>query len=216
MGSYARYLSFSIILMIMVLPLASADTIEDSADIDIDTYKTIEIEFKDGESLELKAIITADPDPVTVFLIKGDQEYQKWKETEDIDINAILAGENVTSSNSTFKVIQSFSQENTRFFEGSLSIGEKDTYYLVITIHREEDMSKDDILSRAARVDYIVEYKEKEKDVPYYLIPIAVIIFLIGLVLIVIGVRSMRADSTEPEEKVPERRPPVRRSPPMR
>jgi hypothetical protein len=86
-------------------------------------------------------------------------------------------------------------------------------------IYRDEDMTKQDILSRASRVTYVVTYEEEEKNVPYYLIPVAVLVFIIGLALIVFYVRSIRKGPKVDEEQPPSRSrmpPPGRRSPPMR
>lgn len=216
METYSRMIPvlFSV-FFILTLPSASAETIEDSEDVDIDTYITEEINFNDGEAIDIDVTIAADPDPVSVFFIKGEEEYERFRSTEEIDIDKILAGEEVPQSNATFRVVGDLSMKNTTFFQGSLKIGEKDTYFLVIVIHRTEDMSKEEILSRASRVDYILKYEIEEKNVPYYLIPIAVIIFLIGLGLIVFYVRSVRKESSEmpePRRMEPERR---RRTPPL-
>jgi hypothetical protein len=216
MGKYSRMILvlFSLSL-ILTFPTVSAVTIDDSEDVDIDTYITEEIKFKDGEAIDIDITITADPDPISVFFIKGEEEYERFKSTEEIDIDKILAGEEVPQTNSTFLVVGALSMKNTTFFEGSLKIGEKDTYFLVIVIHRTEDMSKEEILSRASRVNYILKYEIEEKNVPYYLIPIAVIIFLIGLGLIVFYVRSVRKESSdlpEPRRMEPER---TRRPPPL-
>ncbi len=220
MGSKAiSIFSLSAVMMLILIPFASGKTIDESQDVDIDSYITLEMIFDSGESLEIDATITASPDPITVFLIKGEDEFEKWKSTEDIDINAIMNGEDVPATNSTFVVINSFSETNTTFFESSISIGEKDSYYLVIVIHRDVNMTKEEILSLASRVDYIVTYEEKEKDVPYYLIPIAILVFIIGIALIVFYLRSVRKESQVEEEEpsIRCRRPPPRgRAPPFR
>ncbi len=218
MGKLIVFIIFAT-LSLALLPFTDAKTIDESKDVDIDSYITLKMIFDSGESLEIDATITASPDPITVFLIKGDDEFEKWKSTEDIDIDAIMNGEEVPVTNSTFVVINSFSETNTTFFESSISIGEKDTYYLVIVIHRDVNMTKEEILSLASRVDYIVTFEEKEKDVPYYLIPIAILVFILGIALIVFYLRSVRKESHMEEEEPPSRSrapPPRGRAPPFR
>ncbi len=212
---------FSIALLIF--PLVRADDVQDRGHVDIDQYITIRIEFDEGESMSLKAEISASDDPISIFLIKGEEEYQGWKDTEEIDIDAINAGENVTSGNGTFIVIENFSASNVTSFTESISIGEKDVYYLVIVIFREAGMSKADILSRGSTVEYNVEWDEEIKEVPYYLIPIAILFALIGIGLLILYFRSNKQDEGGPEEEedlVHSRRSPMppsgRRAPPMR
>ena len=197
---------------IILLPGWSGEVAEDSEDVDIDSYIVIKIEFSSGDSMNVDAEISASGDPVTIFMIKGDDDFDQWKETEEVDIQAIMAGENVTDSSDEFRVIENFSMKNTTQFSGSISLGDRDNYYLVIVIHREEGMSKEDILSRGSRVSYNVEWKTEEKELNYWLLAIAAFIGLIGIGLIVFYFK----DRNEREEEVVEPEPISRRTPPPR
>ena len=222
MGTLRNIISISLLSVVLLLsPFVDAEETKEQGHVDIDQSITIKIEFDEGESMSLDAEITASKDPVSIFLIKGEEEYQVWRETEDIDIQAIMAGENVTSGNGTFIVIENFSESNVTNFSESMSIGEKDTYYLVIVIFRETGMSKADILSRGSTVDYNVEWNEETKEVPYYLIPVAILFALLGIGLIIFYFRSNKQDEKGHEEEDPIHRgrsplpPSGRRAPPM-
>lgn len=204
------------LLIVMLAPAVSGERVEDSADVDIDRYITVEMVFDEGDHFDIEATVTSSRDPVSVYLFKGEQDLQMFIDTEEVDIDAIKAGENTTDSNNTFRVIMDFSRENVTSFQESISIGEKDTYYLVIAIHRVSGMSKEEVLGLGTRVNYKITYEEVEKDVPYYLIPIAALVFIIGIGLIVLYFRmGSKEAENEKEAPIPERgrydrRPPAR------
>lgn len=205
---------FSVIVAaFLLLSPVDGETANDSEDVDIDSYIFIEIDFSSGDNLELDAEISSSNDPISFFLIKGEDEFQRWRDTEEIDIQAILEGENVTDEDDNFTVIKNFSMTNITYFSGSISIGEKDTYYLVIVIFREEGMSKDDILSRGSRVTYDVAWETEERELDVWLLLLAVVIGVIGLALIIYYFR----ERAKAEEEALEEEPPVdRRQPPQR
>jgi hypothetical protein len=203
MGSKFQMVLALTFTVFLLLPMVNGEKIEDEEDVDIDSYISLKIEFTSGDSLDLEADIEVSKDPISVFLIKGDEEFSRWRESEEIDIQAILAGENVSGTD-TFKVIKDFSKNNVTEFTSSLTIGEKDTYYLVIVIYRNIEMSKEDILSRGSRVTYMVKWTENEKDVPYWLLGVAAFIGLIGIGLIWYYFKDKREMQEEDEE--PDRR----------
>lgn len=190
------------ITAILLLSGVNGEMVEESKDVDIDSYIVIEIEFSSGEKMDLEAEITASNDPISLFLIKGSEDFNKWKDTEEVDIQAIMAGENVSGENNLFRVILDFSEKNTTEYTNSISIGDQDTYYLVIVIHREEGMSKEDILSRGSRVHYKVTWEEEEKELNIQLLIIAGFIGLIGIGLIIFYFKT-KDDGEEKEEEPP-------------
>jgi len=185
---------------LLMFPLAEGKVVEDERDVDIDSYVWIRIDFDEGDGLELKADISAAPDPVSVFLIKGTEEFERWRATEDLDIDSVKGGNSSSSGNDTFVVVENFSESNITSFSRSMSIGERDTYYLVIVIYRDPAMDAQEVLGRASRVSYRVEWNIERKEVPYYLIPVAVTLFVIGLVLILHYFRSVKRAGSGDEE----------------
>jgi len=205
----------------MLLSTSPVLAVEGTDDVSIERYIEFEIHFDHGDSLHIEVDILAAPYPITIFLIKGEDAHRQWLETEDVDIGAIKNGTDVSNMTVDFRVIENFSEQNTTSFKKSIDIGEQDTYYLVITLHRYSGMSSEDALSRATEVQYSVDWSIEEKEVPWYLLIFAGILFAIGVVLIGMYFHSTRKAGSEPmdtEEVSDDRRPapPLRRKGPPR
>ncbi|MBN1540044.1 MAG: hypothetical protein JW939_07855 [Candidatus Thermoplasmatota archaeon] len=178
-----------ILTFLSFVPLGVSGAQEGTTDVNIERYIEFRIEYDKGDMLHLEARIEASPYPVSVFLIKGEEAYDDWIESEEIDLQDIQEGKNVTEINTTFQVVENFSERNTTFFQRTLNIGEKDTYFLIIALHRDASMTPDDALSRASQVDYIVDWKIEEeglsKGMFLLLVTIAVVLFLAGSALMI-------------------------------
>jgi hypothetical protein len=200
--------------LILLLSIHGADGAEEGfTNVDIEKYIEFRLEFDHGDKLHIEAEIIASPYPITIILMKGEEAYQDWTESEDVDIQAILDGDNVSNMNIAFEVIENFSQQNTTNFQEEIDIGEKDTYFLIIALHRESSMSTEDVMSRASQVQYRVDWKIEEKDVPYELLALAAFFFLAGVGFLVAYYisRKKHLESMEMEEE--EARPPMERPP---
>jgi hypothetical protein len=217
------FLSVAAALLVFIsIPETAA--IEDTEDVSIERYIEFEITFDHGDKLHIEAEILASPYPIAVFLIKGADAYEQWLDTEDVDINAIKNGTDVSDMNVSFQVVENFSEQNITSFDKEIDIGEQDTYYFVISLHRYAGMTTEDALTRASEVQYSVDWSIEEKDVPWYLLIFAAILFLIGAVLIAMyfySIQKARSELREMEEAEQVRRPlpgrgPPRERPPVR
>jgi hypothetical protein len=203
-------------------------TQDGTADVNIEKYIEFKIEFDEGEKLHIEAEIEASPYPVSIFLMKGEKAYEDWTESEDVDVQAIIDGENVTDITVSFKVIENFSEKNTTNFQGSIDIGDQDTYFLIIALHRDSSMTPKDLLSRASEVHYVVEWGVEDKDVPWGLLIPAGIFLIAGIGFIAAyyltsSRNQIQIEDTEEERprdrigkgshRIPQDR---RRAPPMR
>lgn len=180
-----RYNAFLMLVAIsalaLMLSLPETDAVQEgSTDVNIERYMEFRIEFDHGDKLHLKADVVASPYPVSIFLMKGEEAYQDWTESEDVDVQAIINGANVSDMNVAFQVIENFSRDNITNFKESIDIGERDTYYLIIALHRDASMTPEEIMSRASEVQYDVVWEIKEKDVPWGLLVLAAFFLLAG------------------------------------
>lgn len=223
MGKWSRALLLITVSLALAssLPTARAEKVEGTAVVDIERPFERSIDFTEGDTLDLKAEISATPYPITVFLLKGEEAHDEWLSTEEVDLEKIRHGENVTG-NTTFEVIINFSKKNVTAFSNEISIGSNDAYYLVVILHRDQFMSAEALLERTSSVDYVMEWTIEERSYPYYLIPVAVILFAIGAALIVYALwsltrRELKEDERERSQERPRTRtiPPVRRGPPV-
>ncbi|MFW3145540.1 MAG: hypothetical protein ACMUIE_01865 [Thermoplasmatota archaeon] len=174
-------------------------------DVNIEKFLEFGIDFTDGERLKLEIDLESDPHPVSVFLIKGEFSHQEWIDSEFIDITAIKNGTDVTNVSISFTVVKGFSIQNTTSYTNSISIGDKDTYYLIIALHRDAGMSTDDVLTRATVVSYDIRWTIEEREFDLSLCLAAVAIFVIGTVLVGIalylGRRNKRHSEMEVDQK---------------
>jgi hypothetical protein len=206
------------IIILLAVPLmvraASAEIVERSGVfINIEEYEVNKIEFDKGDRVTISLQLTSYAYPVSVLLIKGDEDFDQFVESDKVDLEAIKEGKDVDLDNISYRVVGGFSARNVTDYHNSISLGQRDTYYVVIILYRNSNMSYQEILStRATTVDYKLEYDIDEKVVPWYLLPIAAIIFIIGLSMVVYYVwRSRIADETvtpPPDDMgIPDRKP---------
>lgn len=186
-----RYLGTHLLLVLafFILPLStvlvSGEVFEERAYIDIEQYEEKRMEFDSGDRITISLQLTSYAYPVSVLLIKGEEDYQKFKDSDSVDIDAMRNGEDVDFENVSYRVVGGFSARNVTEYDNSLSLGEHDTYYVLIILYRDRNMSYNEILTtRATTVDYRMEYRIENKEVPYYLIPIAIFFLIAGLGLI--------------------------------
>ena len=158
---------------------------EGTKDVNIERYLEFRMEFDSGDRLHLEATVEASPYPVTIFLVKGEEAYADWIESEDVDVQKILDGKNVSDMNVTFQVIENFSEKNVTSFQRSIDIGDKDTYFLVIALYRDSSMSTEEVMSRASQVQYDIDWKIENKDFPWEIMALAAVIFLTGSAFII-------------------------------
>jgi len=188
---------------------------EGRKDVNIEKYIEFEIGYSSGDRLHLEARIDASPYPVSIFLIKGQDAYDDWIESEDVDVQAILDGKNVSDMNVTFQVVENFSERNTTTFDRSINIGDHDTYFLIIALYRDSSMTTDEVMSRASQVDYYVDWDTENKEVPWGLLALSLLFFVAGSALIAAYIISRKRylARLEAEEEGPSEtdRPPVRR-----
>ncbi len=171
-----------IALMLVPALLAGADAHreKDQALVNIENFKFFKIEIKEGEKVRIEARIETLSFPVSVFLIKGQQEFDRFVASDSVNVDEIRGG-NISDFDDNFTVIADFSDPMTDIFKDSITIGEADLYFLVIMLYRDSTMDPEDVLTtRAALVNYDIEWRQAENDVPYYLVPLALIAFLIG------------------------------------
>ena len=188
----------SIIVMGSMIPMASGEIQAETAIVDIDHYEEVEISFDSGESIRITVRTGATEYPISVFLLKGEEARSAWIESEEVDLEAIKSGVGVPDQNTTFQVVSPFSRRNVTSFDGSITLGEHDDYYVVIALYRDSTMSTEEVLNeRATLVDYEVEWVISEKDVPWHWLIIAVAFFVIGAALL--GIYFWRGAKEEPE-----------------
>ncbi len=171
---------------ILLLPSASGEIKKETSLIDIDHYEETWIGFDSGDSIRITVRTGATEYPISVFLLKGKEARSAWIESEEVDLEAIKAGEGVPDQNTTFQVVSPFSKRNVTSFDGSITLGEHDDYYVVIALYRDSNMSTEEVLEMATLVDFEVEWEINEKEVPWYLLIIAVALFIIGGALVMI------------------------------
>ncbi len=190
----------SLSILILLIPGSTAG-LEGTKDVSIEKYLEFRIEFDHGDKLHLEADIQSTSHPLAIFLIKGEDAYNDWVASEDIDIAAIKAGEDISNMTISFKVIENFSKDNTTSFQAEIDIGEKDTYYLIIALHRDSSMTTDEAMTRAAQVVYDINWDMEEKDVPWYLLWVAGVLFIIGVILIGMYIYSTIKAREQMEER---------------
>ena len=177
----------SIIIIGSMIPMASGEIRAETAIVDIDHYEEVEIEFDSGDSIRITVRTGATEYPISVFLLKGEEARSAWIESEAVDLEAIKSGEGVPDQNTTFQVVSPFSRRNVTSFDGSITLGEHDVYYVVIALYRDSNMSTQEVLNeRATLVDYEVEWEISEKEVPWHWLLIAVAFFVLGAALLII------------------------------
>ena len=177
-------LVLALFILQAVSSFASGEVFEERTYIDIEQYEEKRIDFDSGDRITISLKITSYAYPVTVMLIKGEEDYRSFKDTDFIDIEAIKNGEEVDFDNVSYRVVGGFSARNVTEYDNSLSLGDHDTYYVLVILYRDRNMSYNEILTRTTTVDYRLEYEVENKEVPYYLIPIAGFLLIAGLGLI--------------------------------
>jgi hypothetical protein len=91
---------------------------------------------------------------------------------------------------------------NTTDFEDQIEIGDRDVYYLVIALHRYAGMPAVEILLMTSTVDYEVTWEVEDKDIPLWLLPIALLFLIAGTLMVVyyIWTRTFRTKGP-PQER---------------
>ncbi len=187
---------------ILLLPSASGEIKKETALVDIDHYEETAIAFDTGDSVRITVDVRGTTEyPISVFLLKGEEARSAWIESEEVDLEAIKAGEGVPDQNTTFQVVSPFSRRNVTSFNDSITLGEHDDYYVIIALYRGSQMSTEEVLERATLVNYEVVWEINEKEVPWYLLFLAVAFFVIGAVLLMIY--FWRRGEEEPEDDRP-------------
>ena len=100
-----------------------------------------------------------------------------------------------------FQVIENFSQNNTLHFEKSIDVGEQDTYFLIIALHRDTSMTPEEVMSRASEVQYRVDWEIKEKNVPWGLLILAGFFLIAGVGFLIAFFISRKKYLAELESK---------------
>jgi hypothetical protein len=179
----ARLLAALIIAILIVPTLlveADAQREKDQALVNIENFKFFRIEIKEDEKVRIDARIETLSYPVSVFLIKGQQEFDRFVASDSVNVDEIKGG-NISDFDDNFTVIADFSDPMTALFKDSITIGEADLYFLVIMLYRDSTMDPEDVLTtRATLVNYDIEWRQAKNDVPYYLVPLAILAFLVG------------------------------------
>jgi hypothetical protein len=183
-----KRLMLAVAIVLILLPAISersaAQHDVDQALVNIEAYKYFEIQVAKGDDVRITARVEALSYPVSVFLIKGKAEFDKFVESDLVNVDDLRKG-NISEIDDTFTVVSSFSIAQTELFDETITIGDADTYYLVIMLYRDASMDPDEVLtSRATLVNYDIEWTKVRNNVPWYLIPIALIIGAIGIGLI--------------------------------
>lgn len=224
----SKVLLLSITALFIAMLIIPYDAAGESGNdvVNIETYLHFRIEFQDGDSLKIDAEITSSAHPISVFLIKGEKSFEDWEESEIVDIGSLMNGSSSVNRMSSFQVISGFSKENVTEFSSSIDIGEHDTYFLVIALHRDEDMDVDDLLQRVTEVTYEVDWEVESKELNYTLLAVAVVSFILGSIFLIIYIISWkRAKDAAASEEGPDTNitrdergssPRGRRSPPLR
>ncbi len=188
----------SIIIMGSMMPMASGEVHAETAIVDIDHYEEVEIRFDSGDSVKITVRTGATEYPISVFLLKGEEARSAWIESEEVDLEAIKSGEGVPDQNTTFQVVSPFSRRNVTSFDGSITLGEHDDYYVVIALYRDSTMSTEEVLNqRVTLVDYEVEWEIGEKDVPWHWLIIAAAFLIMGSALLIMY--FWRREKEEPD-----------------
>ena len=189
------------LITVSLLPGSNGHIVEDRGEpVDIEGPVEIPIEYDDDGVMTLRVNVTSEDYPVSVFLIKGEEGYHDWKKSDDVDVEAILNGDEVPDQNITFRVVAGFSRRNVTTFEEELRTDERDTYYVVISLYRDSNMSVEEVRTkRVTLVNYSVEWSFEGKDIPLYLIPVAGLLFTVGAVLLIIYFWPTRRDEESEE-----------------
>lgn len=175
-------------------------------DVNIEKFLEFRIDFTEGDRLKLEMDLISDPRPVSIFLIKGEQSYREWIDSEYVDVSAIKNGTDVTNVSISFTVVENFSIQNTTSYSNSISIGEKDAYFLIIALHRDAGMSTEDVLTRATVVSYDIRWKIEEREFDLNLCIAAVGIFIVGAVMVGIAIYLGRKGGQDPEPETGQER----------
>jgi hypothetical protein len=212
---HGAFLLFASLITIIVISAPDAlGAQEGRKDVNIEKYIEFEIGYSSGDRLHLEARIDASPYPVSIFLIKGEDAYDDWIGSEDVDVQAILDGKNVSDMNVTFQVVENFSERNITSFDRSIDIGDHDTYYLIIALYRDSSMTTEEVMSRASQVDYYVDWDAENKEVPWGMLGLSLLFFVAGSALITAYIISRRRYlaqlEAEEEARSEPDRPPVR------
>ncbi|MGA1793199.1 MAG: hypothetical protein ACMUHM_04550 [Thermoplasmatota archaeon] len=190
---YGAVLIFASLLILLISSTPGAIGAEEGRkDVNIERYIEFRIEFNSGDRLRLEASIEASPYPVSIFLIKGEDAYSDWVESEDVDVQEILDGKNVSDMNVTFQVVENFSERNTTSFDRSIRIGDPDTYFLIIAIYRDSSMTTEEVMSRASQVDYNVDWSIENKEFPWLWVAFSLGLFVVGTGFIIAYIVSRR------------------------
>lgn len=183
MGRWLPFIS-AMLIAFYLSPVASASEFRDQVVIDIDNYLDVTMEFYDGDALEIDVRATALSYPMNVLLIKGDAEFERFRESESIDLDELKDG-NISDMDDSVLVVQGFSKSNVTDFDSTISIGDHDTYHLIVMLHRDPSMDPQEVLqTRVTLVNVEARWEVKEKVITWILVPIAVAIFLAGAGLI--------------------------------
>jgi len=172
------------LVFIGTIPLVSGGTFEDQSVVDIERYVDIPI-LKDGsDPLEISAEITSLNYPITILLIKGDEEYEKFRQSDLVDLSEIEKG-NLTDPVIPVTIVSGFSAMNVTRFIQTIRISDRDSYHLVIMLYRDSSMDPDEVLTtRVTLVNIKVEWDEVVNQVPWFLVPVAIILAIIGIALV--------------------------------
>lgn len=183
---------WNVVLVLSILILCPFNLMTASAErrsavelVDIDRPLVFTLDYREGDRMTISASVHVAGPPVSVFLIKGTDSYRDWVRSEDVDIDDIKTGNASSGMNSTFLVVVNFSMMNITDFDRSIDIGDRDVYHLVIALHRYAGMPAVDILLMTTTVDYDISWEFDEKEVPLWLLPLAMLFFIAGTVLVV-------------------------------
>ncbi|MDG6225113.1 MAG: hypothetical protein QCI82_06325 [Candidatus Thermoplasmatota archaeon] len=222
MDRFKAVLFAASIILIALSGAVTGERIEEQKLVNIENYEHIRIDFTKGEALRVSARVEALSYPISVMLIKGDSEFERFQEIDHLEADEIRRG-NITDMDMTYQVVAGFSKQNVTIFDETITIGDHDTYYLVMILYRDADMDPLEVLtSRATLVNYVVVWNVENKYVPYYLIPVAILFFLIGggLLAYYFWPRGSGDDAAPSEMQYPQRpaqaRGPTIRGPPPR
>jgi len=174
----------TVILLALSMAEASAGSVKDQALINIESYTHVRVDFQDGEALELSASIQSLSFPINVLLIKGEAEFARFRTSEEFDLISAREG-NISELDDTITYVREFSKLNITDFSDRMRIGEHDSYFLVIMLHRDLSMDPQEVLSSMATlVNYDVSWTVLERELPFLLIAVMVLFLLLGVALI--------------------------------
>jgi hypothetical protein len=206
----------AVAVILMLIPLLSLPAHgyaeKDQTVVNIENFKFFRIDIGDDEKVRIDARIEALSYPVSVLLIKGQEEFDKFVASDSVNVDDIKSG-NITEFDDSFIVIRDFSERETELFERSITIGEEDVYYLVVMLYRDSTMDPDEVLTvRATIVNYDVEWRAVENRLDYPLLAIAIAIAFVGTALIAYYFWPRRKEEPSELPKAP-RYAPARRGP---